>query len=541
MLPRTLLAVLVLAAPAAAQAPTPQDPFPEPIPAEEGVIRVNYVEFATIPDFNGAAPRVMHLVTEPGTRRMFAVNMQGPLYSISYDGRSVALYIDVNDPRWGVRVQSQGSERGIQSFAFHPQFAQQGTPGYGKFYIWTDSENTEPTPDFTPLGGGDTHDTVLFEFTARNAAAAAYDGGPPRELMRFQQPYNNHNGGQLAFNPLATPGSADFGLLYIGSADGGSGGDPNNHSQNLANGFGKIFRIDPLGTNSANGRYGIPASNPFAGDNNPQTLGEIYAYGVRNPQRFAWDSRNGTMYFTDIGQNTVEKLSVVTAGANLGWNTWEGSYRFPAPAQAAGGAAGAGRGGAAAGGGGAVAAGGGGGAGRAGAAAGGGGAAAAGGAAGGGRAAAGGGAARGGGGGGRGGGGVSLEGPRSDPRVTYPVAEYAQLDPLLQNQSAASGLVVYRSSEIPQLSNRIVWGDNPSGELFYVSADQVPNGGQSAIRRILLNDGGTAKTLLQLVQQKNTQQGRTPATRVDMRMGHGPEGQVMLLNKRDGVVRMLVR
>src|SRR5688572_27775332 len=107
MLNRILLAVCVLATPAAAQAPTSQDPFPQPIPADEGVIRVNYVEFATIPDYNNAAPRVMHLITEPGTRRMFAVDMQGPLYSISYDGRTVVEYINVNDPRWGVRVQSQ--------------------------------------------------------------------------------------------------------------------------------------------------------------------------------------------------------------------------------------------------------------------------------------------------------------------------------------------------------------------------------------------------------------------------------------------------
>jgi hypothetical protein len=125
--------------------------------------------------------------------------------------------------------------------------------------------------------------------------------------------------------------------------------------------------------------------------------------------------------------------------------------------------------------------------------------------------------------------------------VTYPIAEYAQIDPLLQNQSAASGLIVYRSDEIPQLANLIIWGDNPSGELFYVSADRLPAGGQSQIRRILLNDGGTAKTLLQLIQAKNTAQGRTPATRVDMRIGHGPEGQVLLLNKRDGIIRMLVR
>ena len=86
-----------------------------------------------------------------------------------------------------------------------------------------------------------------------------------------------------------------------------------------------MFRIDPLGTNSANKKYGIPAGNPFVSDDNSRTLGEIYAYGLRNPQRFGWDPRNGNMFLADIGQNIVEEISVVTAGANLGWNEWEGS------------------------------------------------------------------------------------------------------------------------------------------------------------------------------------------------------------------------
>ena len=169
---------------------------------------------------------------------------------------------------------------------------------------------------------------MLLEWTAKNPAAATYDGGAPRELMRFEQPFGNHNGGQLSFNPLAAPSSADFGLLYIGFADGGSGGDPLNMAQNLSSAFGKILRIDPLGKNSANGKYGIPADNPFVNDNDPNTLGEIYAFGVRNPQRFAWDSQNGNLFVADIGQNIVEEISLVTTGANLGWNKWEGSYGF---------------------------------------------------------------------------------------------------------------------------------------------------------------------------------------------------------------------
>jgi glucose/arabinose dehydrogenase len=290
----------------------------------------------------------------------------------------------------------------------------------------------------------------------------------PRELMRFEQPFGNHNAGQLAFNPLAAPNSPDFGLLYMGSADGGSGGDPINLGQNLSSAFGKMLRIDPLGKNSANGKYGIPKDNPYVNDNDPNTLGEIYAVGLRNPQRFAWDSRNGNLFVADIGQNIVEEVSQVTKGGNLGWNKWEGSFGFISR-QA-----------------------------------------------------------------------VSLENPRSDPKMTYPIVEYGQIDPLLQNSSAVTMGVVYRRKEIPQLTNLLIFGDNPSGEIFYVSADKLPNGGQDSIRRILFNDKGQTKTLLQLVKEKNVAQGKPPSTRVDLRFGEGANGEIFILNKRDGVIRQIV-
>jgi len=107
-----------------------------------------------------------------------------------------------------------------------------------------------------------------------------------------------------------------------------AGGDPLNAAQNLSSAYGKIFRIDPVGRNGANGKYGVPASNPFAANQRPGALPEVYAYGVRNPQRFGWDPANGTMYVADIGQNIVEEISPVTAGANLGWNVWEASFRY---------------------------------------------------------------------------------------------------------------------------------------------------------------------------------------------------------------------
>jgi hypothetical protein len=461
---RGVTAALLMASAALAQAPT--DPFPSPIPATEGVIRVRVVEFAAVPDTAGEAPRLMNLVDEPGTRRMFVNTMRGPLYTVSYDGRTVMPYVDVNAQNWGVNVQFNGRERGFQSFAIHPQFGQAGTPGYGKFYTWTDTINTAPNPDFVPGGGNNTHDMVLLEWTAKNPAAATYDGGSPREMLRMEHPFANHNGGHIAFHPLARSGAPEFGLLYVGVADGGSGGDPLNLAQNLGSPFGKILRIDPLGKNGPNGRYGIPASNPFVGRTG--VLGEIYVYGVRNPQRFGWDPRNGNMFVADIGQDIVEELSMAPMGANLGWNKWEGSYGFISR-QA-----------------------------------------------------------------------VNLENRRGDPSMTYPVAEYGQLDPLLQAQSAVTGVHVYRGNAIPQLTNLLLFGDFPSGEIFYLQADKLPSGGQDGIRRILLTDNGEAKTFLQIIQEKNARQGKKPTARADLRFGAGPDGQVLLLNKHDGTIRLLV-
>jgi len=460
----TLATIAFAVLSSAAQAQVTTDPYP-PLNASDGVIRVDVREFATLPDIEGVPARMMLLVQEPGARSLFVNDMRGPLYRVSADGRSVAEYVNIDDPRWGHDVQSQGRERGFQSFAFHPQFNQAGTPGFGKFYTWADVTNTEPVPDFTPGGEGNTHDTVLLEWTAKTPAAAAYDGDQPREILRLQQPFANHNGGLVVFNPLARPGQPDYGMLYVGNADGGSGGDPMNLAQNMQSPFGKILRIDPLGTNSRNGKYGIPRDNPFVG--RQDTLGEIWALGVRNPQRFGWDPSNGRMYVADIGQNTVEELSPVPKGGNLGWNVWEASFRFVNRV------------------------------------------------------------------------GVDTATPRADAAMTYPIAEYDHTDPTLSNRAAVTGVVVYRSSAIPALRNRILFGDMPSGEVFHVSADDTTARGFDHIRRVLFNDNGEAKTLLQLIRDKNAQQGKQAASRADVRFGTGPDDQVFLLNKADGVVRVI--
>jgi len=269
---------------------------------------------------------MMLLVDEPGTGRLFVNDMWGLLYTVSRDGSTVTGYVDLTDPRWGVGVEAGGREQGFQSFAMHPDFGRPGTPGYGRFYTWSDTPDNTPVADFRPGGGANFHHTVLLEWRANDPSSATYDGGPPRELMRFEQPFGNHNAGQLAFHPFSSPGDPDYGMLYVGSADGGSGGDPLNLAQNLASAFGKILRIDPLGSTASNGAYGIPADNPHVGE--AGVLAEIWASGMRNPQRFGWDPANGNLFMADIGQNLVEKVSLVPRGGNLGWNHWEGSFRY---------------------------------------------------------------------------------------------------------------------------------------------------------------------------------------------------------------------
>jgi glucose/arabinose dehydrogenase len=441
------------------------DPF-TPIEATQDVIGVSFIEFATIPSAEGGdGPRLMHMIDEPETKRLFVSTMPGMLYSVSYDGKDVAPYLDINAANWGVGVQSSGSERGVQSFAFHPDFGRKGAPGFGKFYTYLDTTNITSKADFVTSGANRSHDTVLLEWTTKDPKAKSYDGAAPKEIFRAAQPYPNHNGGQIGFNTIAKSGAADYGLLYVGLADGGAGGDPLKVGQDLSSPFGKILRIDPLGSNSTNGKYGVPAGNPFVKAENARP--EIYAYGVRNPQRFTWDAKDGRMYLAEIGQNQVEEISEVKAGANLGWGIWEGSYKYVSRQ-------------------------------------------------------------------------VDLDGARSDAQMVWPIVEYDHKDPLLQRFVAITGITVYRSDEIKALQNLMIFGDNPSGEIFYINADRQPAGGHTAIRRVLLKDGDAQKTFMDVIRAKTDAQGKSAPTRVDLRFGFGSDGRIYLLNKRDGVIRLLV-
>lgn len=218
---------------------------------------------------------------------------------------------------------------GIISLAFHPDFAKDGAPGSGRFYIIETEFPTAGTPDFdgslvqTAFGG--VHHDVLYEYTAHDTTANVFSG-TRRAVMRVEQPGFDHNMFDIAFG--VTP--EDAGLMYIALGDGANAAQQvaliRQNAVFLGNVFGKILRIDPLGTNSVNGQYGVPQTNPFVGV--PNALPEIYSYGHRAPYRLNVDRQTGELWVGEVGQRQVEEINRVVAGGNSGWPTKEGSSLF---------------------------------------------------------------------------------------------------------------------------------------------------------------------------------------------------------------------
>lgn len=190
-----------------------------------------------------------------------------------------------------------GGEQGLLGLAFPPGFSARQS-----FYV-------------NYINRSGIGNTVIARFAVGSNPDQA-DPGSRQELLTIAQPFANHNGGQLAFGPDS--------LLYIGSGDGGSGGDPLGNAQNTASLLGKVLRLDVL---SGAFPYAVPAGNPFGN--------EVWAYGLRNPWRFSFDRQSSDLYLADVGQSTREEVNFQPAGrgagANYGWNAMEGSLCFLTP------------------------------------------------------------------------------------------------------------------------------------------------------------------------------------------------------------------
>jgi len=482
--PLAALLPLLLGAPERARADSITTPIDERV--VQGLRAVEVEDVAAAPRTSASAnarPRARLNVlfhANDGSGRVFVNDMRGRLYVMTGGVISPTPFLDLAAARGAAFLDTNtasNSEQGFSSFAFHPDFAIEGAPGYGLVYTVSTETTGSGTATFgAPYtapenGGAPTHHDVLAEWRVDPADPSRVDPTSRREILRIAQPLVDHNMNLAAFNPNARPGDADYGKLYIGVGDGGNTFNVASIrtvgagalAQDLSVPFGKILRIDPLGANDADPRpYAIPTDNPFAADGDDATLGEVWAYGLRNPQRFSWDTGgDGVMLIADIGQKTAEEVNIGVAGANYGWPFREGMNVPDRVNQAA----------------------------------------------------------------------HDLL-PADDEAYgyAYPAAQYGRADGI-----AITGGFVYRGDDIPYLFGRYVFGDLSNGRIFSVAVEDLALGANAPIEELTLLRGGVKTTLLAIVSEG------LPSLdfRTDLRIGTDEEGEIYLITKRDGEIRRL--
>jgi len=240
-----------------------------------------------------------------GSGRLFVVEKGGRIRIYRNGGILPTPFLDIAD-----RVNARCGECGLLSVAFPPDYA---TGGYFFVYYTSNEDVADPEPYEEDNDTG--NDTVVARFKVTGNLDLADPGSETRILVR-NQPFTNHNGGQMAFGP--------DGYLYIGLGDGGGGGDPLDSGQRPDTWLGKILRIEVGATST----YAVPPDNPFVGS--PTYLPEIWASGLRNPWRFSFDRATGDLFIGDVGQGKYEEIDFQPAasvgGENYGWNRMEGMH-----------------------------------------------------------------------------------------------------------------------------------------------------------------------------------------------------------------------
>ena len=314
------------------------------------------IELVAIGDATNTLTSPLKVVAAPGLpNHIFIVDQPGILWVVNLTNNGRTKFLDISPGSRmpivipvGVCGADSFDERGLLGLAFHPGYASNGL-----FYTYTSevegASGAGPVthPGVVPAGAAD-HHNVVSEWRAVNPAnPAAGVVASRRELIRAAWPQFNHDGGDLAFGP--------DGMLYISMGDGGGADDADDqfdilalpkypqtptcsltapifghqgdgNAQKLNTHNGKIHRIDVNPPFSAGKQYRVPADNPFV--SRPGAVPEIWAYGLRNPYRFSFDTGNGDLYVGDVGQNDIEEVDLIRRGGNYGWNFKEGTPFF---------------------------------------------------------------------------------------------------------------------------------------------------------------------------------------------------------------------
>ena len=261
--------------------------------------------------------KITKLESEPATGRTFLNDQRGVLYELK--GNKYHEYLPIRDLMPNILFKP-GLATGLGSYAFHPEFAENGI-----FYTGhSEKGNAAPADYVYPDSVKVFLQWVLTEWKANDPMAGKFEG-TSREMLRINFVTQIHGMQEVTFNPNAKKGDPDYGMLYIGIGDGGSAESGFAYICDHQGGdiWSSILRIDPAGRNSKNGKYGIPSDNPFVGQAGKAQ--EVFAYGFRNPNRILWDLQ-GRLLASDIGHKNVEELNLIESGKFYGWPNREGTF-----------------------------------------------------------------------------------------------------------------------------------------------------------------------------------------------------------------------
>ncbi|HMF60377.1 MAG TPA: PQQ-dependent sugar dehydrogenase [Vicinamibacterales bacterium] len=470
----------------------------------------------------GELARVNFLRDEPGGRRFFVNDLNGPLYIVDKQTKTFTTYLDFNGAggRPGLFPKftfERNLAIGLTNFHFDPDYAHNGVfytihiedpavvaaaaPRAGAVAgLDLSGYTTTPAISTPTVDGKIDREAVLIEWKDRNTANATFEG-TARELMRLQLPTAIHPMGEMTFNPVARPGDPDWLVMYIGSGDAGTGEQRDSRRldpQRLDTLVGKILRIVPdlrehaaTSTVSENGRYRIPTDNPFAALDGARK--EIWAYGLRNPHRLIWDvdpARPSAplLFAFNIGLATWETVVIVRKGANYGYPLREGTQMMSSdgmgavpeddtiPVQ------------------------------------------------------------------------ISDTIVRGTVKPTYPVIEYPHMAP--NGGDAIAGGFVYRGSKIPALRGKLVLGDITSGRIWYAERADVlaaDDGKSGTVAQIHEMDAGLRRIVEETYRTRGGRGEGLPGAaavsgrgRVDFRFAVDNDGEPYILTKSDGMIRKVV-
>ncbi|MDX1944089.1 MAG: PQQ-dependent sugar dehydrogenase [Pirellulaceae bacterium] len=235
-----------------------------------------------------------------GSGQLYVPTQQGVVHSFANteEATETRVFMDISDR---VRYSDKQNEEGLLGLAFHPKFKENG-----EFFVFYTDVKAKMA-------------NVVSRFRVSKTDPTKGDPASEEELLRFEKPFWNHDGGTIAFGP--------DGYLYITHGDGGAGGDPHENGQKLSTLLGKVLRID-VDHKSDGKNYAIPKDNPFVGRSD--VAPEIWAYGLRNIWRMAFDRQTGQLWAGEVGQNLYEEIIVLKPGGNYGWSLRESLHPFGA-------------------------------------------------------------------------------------------------------------------------------------------------------------------------------------------------------------------